>query len=502
MSTPDIVIIGSGMGGATLAAGLAGSGARVMILERGEPIVDGPEARDTVAIFQRGHFRPKETWHEPDGTPFNPGNYYYVGGNTKLYGAVLIRYREMDFAARAWAGGESPGWAIAYNELEPWYAKAEALYQVRGHEGVDPTEPRRSTPYAYTPVPDEPDIAEARAKLVELGLKPFSLPLGVDIDKWLKRGKTPWDAYPDTRAGKMDAETCGLAAALSDPNIELVTHAHVERLETDQSGRRITAVVYRDRAGTTHRLTPKLVVLAAGAVNSALLLLRSANGARPNGLANSADQVGRHFMNHNASAMLAIDPRRPNRAVYQKTLGLNDFYADDGRGGGPLGNIQLLGKITGPVLSGQVPYAPRFATDFLARHSIDWYLMSEDVPTPQSRVFYDGERVVLDWRRSNWGAHLALVKRWKEVLKAAGTPLVLSKPFDRRTPSHQCGTVRMGADAAKSAVDPNLKAHDHDNLYVVDAGVLPTSAAVNPSLTVAALALRAADHIRRVEALS
>lgn len=502
MSAPDIVIIGSGMGGATLAAGLVGSGARVWILERGERIVDGPEARDTDAIFKRGHFRPKETWHEPGGTPFNPGNYYFVGGNTKLYGAVLIRYREMDFQPRAWAGGETPGWPMSYAELEPWYAKAEALYQVRGKAGDDPTEPARSTSYTHAPVPDEPDIAAARERLQAQGLKPFSLPLGVDLTRWLARGATPWDAYPDTRAGKMDAETCGLESALRDPLIELKTGHHVDRLETDPSGRTITAVIARDASGTTHSITPKLVVLAAGAVNSALLLLRSANGAHPKGLANRADQVGRHFMNHNASAMLAIDPRRPNRSIYQKTLGLNDFYVDDGRGGGPLGNVQLLGKITGPILSGQVPLAPRFATDFLARHSIDWYLMSEDVPTPDSRVFYDGDRVVLDWRRSNWAAHLALVKRWREVLKACGTPLVLSKPFDRRTPSHQCGTVRMGADPARSAVDAHCKAHDHTNLYVVDAGVLPTSAAVNPSLSVAALALRAADHIRRVEALS
>jgi choline dehydrogenase-like flavoprotein len=487
-ASPDIVIIGSGMGGATVAAGLAPSGASILILERGERIEDTPETRDVEAIFGRGHFRPAETWHDPAGTPFNPGNYYYVGGNTKLYGAVLLRYRAEDFVPRDLPGGAAPGWPITYDDLELWYGAAEALYRVRGRLGDDPTEPRHSTDFPHPPVPDEPVIAETREKLRRAGLHPFSLPLGVDIETWLKRAATPWDAYPDARTGKMDAETCGLAAALAHDTVRLETGARVERLEAAPDGR-IAAVVYR-KAGEEIRLTPRLVILAAGAVNSALLLLRS-------GLANRSDQVGRNFMNHNSSAMLAIDPRRPNTSVYQKTLGLNDFYLDDGRGGGPLGNVQLLGKISGPILKSQMRRAPRFATTWLGRHSTDWYLMSEDLPTPESRVFLDGDRVVLDWRRSNWAAHLALVARWREVLKSIDTPIVLSRPFDRRTPSHQCGTIRMGADPARAPVSPDLRAWDHANLYVVDASVLPTSAAVNPSLTVAALALRAADHIRR-----
>jgi choline dehydrogenase-like flavoprotein len=492
----DVVVIGSGMGGASFAAGLAPTGARILILERGERLVDGPEARDPRAIFQRGHFRPDETWYDGAGEPFNPGNYYYVGGNTKLYGAVLIRYRAEDFRPIQYAEGATPGWPLAYEALEPWYARAEALYQARGALGEDPTEPPHSTPYPFPPVPDEPAIALVRESLKRIGLHPFSLPLGVDIAKWLKRGATPWDAFPDTLSGKMDAETCGLATALAYENVSLETSARVTRLETDGGGKNITSVVY-EKNGETVRLTPRIVALAAGAVNSALLLLASANGAMPNGLANRSDQVGRHFMNHNSSAALAVNPFKVNDSIYQKTIGLNDFYLNDGRGGPPLGNVQLLGKISGAILKSQLRRAPELALGLLARRAVDFYFMSEDLPSPESRVRLDGSRVILDWRPSNMAAQNGLIATMRERLKAAGFPIVLVKPFDRRTPSHQCGTIRMGSDPARAAVDPECRSYDHPNLFLVDASVLPTSAAVNPSLTVAALALRAAERVRK-----
>ena len=292
--TVDVVVIGSGMGGACAAYGLAPSGASILVLERGERLVDCPEARDAAAIFGRAHFRPQESWRDGEGKAFNPGNYYFVGGNTKLYGAVLIRFRAEDFAPRRLPGGETPGWPFPYETLAPWYDRAEALFNVRGALGEDPTEPAHAGPYPHPPVPDEPAIAEVRARLTRLGLRPFSLPLGVDEARWLARGKTPWDGFPDTFTGKMDAETCALAGALANDNVRLETGAEVERIEADGAGRRIEAVVYR-KDGEERRVTAKLIVLAAGAVNSAALLIAS-------GLANGSDQVGRNFMNHNASA--------------------------------------------------------------------------------------------------------------------------------------------------------------------------------------------------------
>jgi choline dehydrogenase-like flavoprotein len=492
--TADIVIIGSGMGGATLASGLAPSGARIVILERGEVLPDGPDARDARAIFQRGVYRPDETWIDGAGAPFNPGNYYYVGGNTKFYGAVLTRYRSQDFAPMEHAEGATPGWPFPYEELEAWYCRAEALYQVRGSLGDDPTEPKHSAPYPYPPVSDEPAIAAVRDRLKRVGLNPFSLPLGIDVEAWLKRAPTPWDAFPDTRSGKMDAETCGLKAALAHPNIELRVRAEARRILVEADGKRVRGVEYvQDSEPRT--LSAKLVAVCAGAVNSAVLLLQSREG----GLANSSDAVGRHFMNHNLSAVLAIDPRSVNDSIYQKTLGINDFYLDDGRGGPPHGNIQLLGRVTGPILKSDIRLAPEWALNLMSSRSVDWLAMSEDLPSQESRVTVDGAQIRLDWRRSNWSAHVALIKALKERLRAAGYPIVLARAFDRRTPSHQCGTVRIGLDPGSSSLDPHCRAWDHPNLFVVDGSFLPTSAAVNPALTIAAQALRVADHIAKTD---
>lgn len=497
-ATPDLIIIGSGMGGATLAAGLAGSGAKVTILEKGERLKDTPETRDARAIFQRGFFRPKEMWRDKDGKAFNPGNYHVVGGNTKFYGAVLFRYRSQDFSELEFpGGGVSPAWPFSYEELEPWYSKAEQLYQVRGTTDEDPTEPKHSMPFPHRPVPDEPAIARVRERLKGVGLHPASLPLGVDIDRWLNRAKTPFDAFPDTLTGKMDAESCGLAAALMDPNIALETGADVIRLETDEANR-IASIVYRHK-GEEKRLSPKLVALSAGAVRSSTLLLSSANSNNPHGLANSSDQVGRNFMNHNATFMLAIDPRAVNDSVYQKTLHFNDFYFDDGHGSGPLGQVQLLGRVKAEIMKSRAPLVPEWALAPVANRAVDWYLVSEDLPRPESRVRLDGSTVVLEWRFSNMKAHKTLVARVRERMKAAGYPIILTQLVDGRLPSHQCGTTRIGTDPATSVSDPYCRAWDHPNLFIVDAGFLPTSAAVNPSLTVAAQALRVADHIRRTE---
>ncbi|MBX3598203.1 MAG: GMC family oxidoreductase [Rhizobiaceae bacterium] len=489
---PDIVIIGSGIGGATVASGLAGSGAKVLILERGERLVASPEAHNSHAIFVNGHYRPKEMWRGIDGTEFNPGNYYYVGGNSKFFGAVLLRYRREDFEKMEHYGGVSPAWPFPYEELEPWYGRAEQLFQVRGALGEDPTEPFHSTPYPFPPVPDEAPIARAREELKRLGLHPASLPLGVDIDAWLKQGRTPWDAFPNTGTGKMDAETAPLKQALVDGDIQLLTSAYVETLHPSPDGKYITSVTYTHN-GERKTVTPKLVILSAGAINSAAILLRSGS------LANSSDQVGRNFMNHNASAMLAVHPFRRNDSVYQKTLMLNDYYLSDGMGGKPLGNVQLLGKINGDILKANVRSVPKFALDFMAGHAVDWYLMCEDLPNPESRVLVDGKGIILQWQRSNLESLERLTRVMREHFRAAGYPVVLNRPFDRRTPSHQCGTIRMGNDAAMAPLDPYCRSFDHKNLFVVDGSSLPNSAAVNPSLTIAAQALRVADHIRQTE---
>ncbi len=488
----DVLIVGSGMGGATLAAGLAPSGLRITVLERGERLADCPEARDPAAIFGRGHFKPKETWNDAEGRPFNPGNYAYVGGNSKFYGAVLLRYREADFRPLRHRDGVTPGWPIAYADLEPFYTEAERLFRVRGDASADPTEPPHSAPYPFPPVPDEPDVAALRAAFMAQGLHVSPLPLGVDLDRWLARAPTGWDAFPDTTGGKMDAETAALAEALKHPNVRLVSGATVTRLKAE--GRRVTGVEIT-RNGTREALTAPLVCLCAGAVVSAALLLASAGDDHPKGLANRSGQVGRNFMNHNLTAMIAYHPFRRNRTVYEKTIQFNDWYFTGGRDGTPLGNVQMVGRVTGPILAAEGGL-PLWLATHVAEHSMHVMAMSEDLPDPDSRVLWKNGGIVLDWRRTNEAAHADLVAKLKQAMRRAGWPVVLSRGFPKSKPSHQCGTARMGNDPATSVVGTDLMAHDLDNLMVCDASVLPTSAAVNPALTIAALALRAAAGIR------
>jgi choline dehydrogenase-like flavoprotein len=490
----DIVIIGSGMGGATAAYSLAPSGARILILEKGHQIAVAPENRDARAIFQRGHFRSKEFWYDADGLRFNAGNYYNHGGNTKFYGAVLFRYRERDFEGVAHADGDAPPWPIRYKDVAPWYDKAERLYQVRGQVGSDPTEPPHSGPYPHPPVPDEPAIAQVRSRLERAGLKPFSLPLGIDIERWLSVGQTGFDAFPDARSGKMDAETCALIPALEYLNVTMESGAEATRLVTTPDGKRVAFVEY-EKEGETRRAASRITILAAGAIRSAAILLASKEG----GLANRSGAVGRNFMNHNSSAVLAIDPRFVNDSVYQKTFGLNDFYLSDGRGGPPLGHVQLLGRVTGPILKANLPKLPESILNSVSRRAVDFFAMSEDLPNPESRVRLDDRKIVLEWRRSNMTAMNGLVKRLKDSLRAAGFPIVLSRLFDQKSPSHQCGTIKMGDNPSEAPVDSYGRAHELPNLFVADASTLVTSAAVNPSLTVAALSMRMAAHILETE---
>ena len=489
------MIIGSGIGGGTLAAGLASSGARIVILEKGSQLLDSPETRDPRAIFERAYFRRNnEHWRDAaDGAAFLPGNHYYVGGNSKFYGAVLIRFRAEDFLDMEHEGGLSPAWPYQYEEIEPFYTRAEALYRVRGELGDDPTEPYHSAPYPYPAIRDEPALADVRERLSKIGLHPAALPLGVDRDAWLARAKTPWDCYPDTRTGKMDAETCALEKALKDPNVSLQTDAEVRRLIAGADGR-IVAIEYLQE-GALKRVTPKIVVVSAGAIKSAALLLASRNDAHPNGLANRADVVGRNFMNHNSTAMIAINPLFRNDAIHQKTFGLNDFYLADGKGRPPLGNVQLFGRVSGAVMKSIAKRTPLSLLNFISRHAVDFLAQGEDLPDPESRVRVDGEQIVLQWRRSNMVAHERLVREMKERFRAIGFPFVLTWLVDRTTTSHQCGTVRMGNDPARSALDSYCRAHSHKNLFVVDASFMPSSAGVNPALTIAAQAFRVADHM-------
>jgi len=496
MRAYDVVIIGSGVGGGSVALQLAGTQAQVLILERGPMLPREAQNWDPEQVFCERRYHTKETWYA-DGRAFQPGMFYFVGGSTKFYGTAMFRFREKDFEALQHPEGVSPAWPVRYQELEPWYGQAEQIFGVRGQAGTDPSDPPRSTPYAHAPIPHEPVIDAIAGKLRAQGLQPFPMPSAVDYGpQGTCQRCANCDAFPCKINAKGDAEIKLIAPARRSSNIELMTNALVEKLETDASGRKVVAAVVNVN-GVRQRIVAHTFVVSAGAINSAALLLRSANASNPRGLANSADVVGRHYMTHNTSALMAVHPFKTNKTHFPKTLAVHDYYFGESAGDMPLGSLQLLGKIKEPMLRGALGSVPRFVRAALANHSVDWYAQSEDLPHPDSRITIRPDGAInLHWQRSNMQTHHRWVAKCKEILRATGYPIVLSAPFGTDVVSHQCGTVRFGSDAATSALDPLCKAWDHDNLYVMDSSFFPSSAAVNPALTVAAQGLRVGAHIR------
>lgn len=503
----DVIIIGTGAGGGTLAYRLAPSGKKILLLERGGFLPREKDNWDTNSVFIESKYKAMETWYDKDGESFHPGIHYYVGGNTKFYGAVLIRFREEDFGEIEHHGGISPGWPLNYEEFEPYYTRAEHLYQVHGEHGIDPTEPAASQPYLYPPVANEPRIEELSRDFQRVGLTPFPLPLGVMLDEenpHLSRciKCATCDGYPCLVNAKADSHIVCVEPALKHPNVTLLTHALVTRLETNLSGR-VVNKVHIERGGGQEEYSADIIVVACGAINSAALLLRSANDRHRNGLANSSDVVGRHYMAHNNSALLAVS-MRPNPTKFQKTIGVNDFYFRSDDWEFPLGHIQMLGKSDADTLRVEAPaFAPRLGLDFLASHCIDFWLTSEDLPDPDNRITLNQEgQITLHYQENNTEGHKRLIAKLKDMLNDIGmenrlipTTLYFGKKIPIAGTAHQNGTIRFGHDPRTSALDLNCKAHDLDNLYVVDGSFFVSSSAVNPSLTIIANALRVGDHL-------
>jgi choline dehydrogenase-like flavoprotein len=513
--TYDVIIVGSGAGGGTVALQLAATGKRVLLLERGGYLPRERQNWDADAVFVQGRYQAKETWHGRDGEAFHPGLHYFVGGNTKVYGGALFRLRKEDFGTLVLNDGVSPAWPVGYDEFEPYYTGAEHLFEVHGQHGVDPTEPWASAPYKHPPVSHEPRIAQLCEALEREGLHPFPQPLAILL---AEEGGKPkphsacircdaYDGFPCLTNGKADAQIICVDPALANPNVTLLTGAYVERLETDPGGRAVTAVHVLGENGP-QVFRGDIVVVACGALSSALLMFRSASDAHPDGLANGSGQVGRNYMRHNNSALMAVSLER-NDTVFQKTMALNDFYfgADDWEY--PLGGIQTLGKSHGPSVEAEalpklLQWFPDRPFEELARHAIDFWLMSEDLPRSENRITLakDG-RVTLDVQPTGGEAHRRLRHKLQGLLgKLDAHPhliersLYLGKDIPIGGTAHQAGTMRFGTDPAISVLDLNCRAHEVDNLYVVDAGFFPSIGAVNPTLTIIANALRVSEHLK------
>ncbi len=507
----DVVIIGSGAGGGTLARHLAPSGLKLLVLERGDWLPQEPQNWDAAEVFQKNRYVSKDLWLDKHGKGFQPGSHYFVGGATKMYGAAHFRLRQQDFEEMAHFDGISPAWPLRYADFEPWYQQAEAMYHVHGQRGEDPTEPPCSGPYPHPPVAHEPRMQMLVDDLRAGGLHPFHAPSGVMLDE----ANLPFsrcrkcnccDGFPCLVHAKSDAEVLGVRPALAAANVSLLTRAQVKRLQTDTAGRTVTAVEL-ERDGVPMRVSGDVVVVSCGAANSARLLLMSANDKHPRGLANGSDQVGRNYMFHNSKAMVAL-AHEPNRTVFQKTVSINDWYLGDAEFDYPMGNIQMTGKTNGTIMKGYAPLEtflmPGWSMDKIAEHALDFWISSEDLPHPENRVTVTSEgQIRLSYTPNNLTASARLLTRLEGMLDRlylkkhlVERQIYIQNPMSIAAVGHQSGTCRFGSDPASSVLDLNCKAHELDNLYVVDTSFMPTIGAVNPSLTAIANALRVGTHLQ------
>lgn len=491
-----IAIIGSGMGGSTLAWGLAQRGLDVLVLERGRHLPREAQNWSPEAVFAQRRYRPQETWRDDRGRAFAPGVHYLVGGNTKVYGSSLPRLRAQDFQSTPYPAGISPAWPFSYADLEPYYCQAERLYRVHGTTGEDPSEPWRSEPYPYPAMPHEPYVEQTIARLRGVGLHPSSTAMGVDLGPTGSciRCRT-CDGFPCQVDAKSDAEVCALRPAMATGRVRLLTDAHVTRLLTNGSrdDRVVAAVALVD--GEPLRVEANAFVVSAGAANSAALLLRSRSDRWPNGIGNSTDLVGRNYMVHNNTHIAAVDPRRPNDVVFAKTIAVNDRYLDFGDGY-PGGTLQAIGKVQGVMMKTHATRVPLALLNRIAGRSSEWLVMSEDLPSPANRVQVDADGGIrVHWQRTNYDRHELLLAWAKRSLRRAGYRAIFEQRFGIGLNSHMCGTAVAGVDPSCSVLDPWCRMHEVPNCFVVDSSFFPSSGAQNPALTIAAQALRVAAEV-------
>jgi choline dehydrogenase-like flavoprotein len=496
----DVIVIGSGAAGGSLAGQLAASGCRLLLLERGGELAPADPSDADGEWFRQARYHAPEAWFGPDGDPFTPQTIYAPGGNTRIWGGVLERMREREFSGLALQEGAVPGWGIGYDELAPYYERAEALYRVHGVAGVDPTEPRR-TPFPHPPRPIEPFLEELRGALQRQGTHPYELPLS-------------WAEAPEAGAAVCgDARIFGVAPTRTGPAVTVRERCQVRCLHVNPSGREVRGVE-AEIDGQRWLFAADQVVLAAGAIHSAEILLRSASEHHERGLANGSDQVGRNLMKPQLTAILQRSAA-PSSGRFARSLGVTDYYWGDKNVSFPLGSIQSGGGVlqdalfaeSPPVLSLVTRLLPRAGLRNLASRTITWWAMSAVRPDPENRVTLRGPSLQIQYVPNNREAHDRLVYRWLDTIgKVESDPLctaVTPFPIHPRGESplpamgSVCGTCRMGADPASSVVDLQGRSHQLVNLWIADASVFPSCPAVGFGLTVIANALRIGDALQQ-----
>lgn len=496
----DVIVIGTGAGGGAVLSKLAATGKRILVLERGDYLPREKQNWQARDVLLGGRYDATERFRDREGASFAPGAKYVVGGNTKVWGAALLRMRPSDFEETRHRDGISPAWPLRYDDFEPWYVAAERLYRVRGRRGVDPTEGPSSAPYPFPPLRHEPRVERLLDDLRAAGVRPFELPLGLKRDDASPATSEcircdTCDGFPCLVRGKADSEVMCVEPALRHPNVELLRGAKALRLIGGRDARSIEAVEV-EVDGRVERFRADLFVVACGAIQSAALMLRSRSPRHPHGLGNSSGLIGRNYMTHQNSAVFALS-RHENRSVLQKTFAIADWYHGDGE---PLGLIQPLNRSSPEMLRAFPPGVEHERADdpeWLATHSFEFWTTSEDLPDAENRVRLDEDgTIVVDYRPNNVAAHDRLNARLAKLLRdVEGDDFDPAKHFRAtRMPlsvsSHQCGTMRFGDDPRASVLNVDSRLHDVENVYVADSSFFPSSAAVNPSLTIIANALR------------
>jgi choline dehydrogenase-like flavoprotein len=487
----DVIVIGGGPAGTAVLHQVLAAGLRTLLLERGDSLPQQDQNVADVDLFRKNRYHPAEQWFGPDGDPFSPQTIYAPGGNSKIWGGVLERMREREFCGLALQEGPTPDWQLRYSDLAPWYERAEALYRVHGRGGVDPNEPPRSDDFPSAPKPIEPFLEALRHALRRQALHPYDLPLS-----WADSAQAP----------SGDAELFGLKPLLERPGLTLRGGAQVTALHVDPGGGAVKGVEARI-ANQNWLFQGHQVVLAAGAVNSAVILLRSASDLHPDGLANGSGQVGRNLMKPQLTAILQR-ASAPNSGRYAPALGITDYYWGDRNVSFPLGSIRNGGGVlqdplfaeSPPLLSLVSRLLPDAALEWLADRSITWWAMSGVRPDPENRVTLQGDRLQITYLANNREAHDRLVYRWLDTLKKTEddplTQVVQRAPIYPRGEAplsvmgFACGTCRMGSDPATSVVNLEGRCHGLANLWIADASVLPSCPSVGIGLTVIANALR------------
>ena len=492
MEDPEFLIIGSGPGGTAAALKLVRAGRRVLMIEKGPFLPKEADNRDSKAVYGDKKYRTSDRWIDKDGEEFQPWMHYYVGGNAKLYGAALYRFRKADFQEITYPEGLSPAWPIAYEDLDRFYDEAEELYSVHGDREADPTEPT-TAPYPLAPLPDEKGMSAVKEHLLSAGVESIPLPVGVSLKSRNERWDVDlshFDAYPDPSLAKGEPEGCALPELLENSDVfELRTDCEARKFLSDSG--RVAGVELSDG----EVLTAQHYICAAGAINSAALFLNSeADGS----FANSSGLVGKNYMCHictTASAVFA----EPHGASFAKTYGTNHWYQPDQRKV-LHGSVQTQGKWDA------AQYALEKWThdegedlESLAARSFEFFFMTEDLPAKENAVtLTEDGRIKIERDVLGMGEHELLVEKFEKSL-SEGTVLQLERFRHQVLPvswcTHQCGTLKFGDDPQTSVLNRMCRAHDVQNLTVLDASFFPSSSALNPTLTIVANALRVGEHL-------